>query len=122
MDVAEIDGTKLIQLKNPWGRHEWKGAWADGSKEWTSKRKNMIYQHMKAKGTLQTNVGEEDGIFWMSLTDFFLHFEDLYVCRFFDDSWEQISYEDSWSVARGTAGGCRNYDTHSKNPMACVSV
>jgi hypothetical protein len=48
----------------------------------------MIYQHMKAKKTLQTDVGADDGIFWMSLTDFFLHFEDLNVCRFFDDTWD----------------------------------
>jgi len=43
LDVAEIDGTKLIQLANPWGGTEWKGAWGDDSAQWTQKRKNMIY-------------------------------------------------------------------------------
>lgn len=44
MDTAEIDGVKLIQLRNPWGDEtEWRGAWGDKSKEWTQKRKNAIY-------------------------------------------------------------------------------
>ena len=29
-------GVAMVQLRNPWGGHEWKGAWADGSKEWAA--------------------------------------------------------------------------------------
>jgi calpain len=90
----------LIQLRNPWGDEtEWRGAWGDDSKEWTQKRKNAIYQHMRARGFAATEIGVDDGIFWISLTDFFLNFNDLYLCRFFDDEWQGIDYDGSWSVA-----------------------
>jgi hypothetical protein len=29
-------GKRFIRIRNPWGKTEWTGRWADGSKEWTS--------------------------------------------------------------------------------------
>lgn len=47
LDVTIIDGTKLLQIRNPWGDEtEWKGAWGDNSKEWTEKRKKIAYERM----------------------------------------------------------------------------
>ena len=35
MDAREINGQRLLKLRNPWGKKEWTGAWSDGSEEWT---------------------------------------------------------------------------------------
>lgn len=35
MDAKEVNGEKLLKLRNPWGKKEWNGAWADGSEQWT---------------------------------------------------------------------------------------
>ena len=34
MHVVECEGVCLLQLRNPWGQHEWKGAWAASSDDW----------------------------------------------------------------------------------------
>lgn len=48
LDVYEVEGNKLIQLRNPWGEEtEWLGAWSDKSKEWTERRRRIVYERMQ---------------------------------------------------------------------------
>ncbi len=35
LDVREVRGERLIKLRNPWGKTEWKGDWSDKSARWT---------------------------------------------------------------------------------------
>lgn len=51
--------SRLVQLRNPWGRFSWTGAWADDWPDWPP--------HLKR--ALCTNRGE-DGLFWMDFEDF----------------------------------------------------
>lgn len=123
LDVMEIEGTKLIQLRNPWGDEtEWKGPWGDKSKEWTERRKRMAYDRMQQRGYQIEEIGKNDGIFWMSLPDFFKNFEQLFLCRFFGPEFTEISYQSEWSKAKGTAGGCSNFNTVGKNPQLQLKV
>ena len=62
---------KLIQLRNPWGRHEWTGPWADGSKEWE--------QNPKVR-RICAPAAADDGAFWMSWEDFSAIFSSIDVC------------------------------------------
>eukprot|EP00439_Symbiodinium_sp_Y106_P075253 s1357_g14.t2 len=108
--VEEVEGNRLLQLRNPWGSTEWKGKWSDGDKDsWTQKMKKKL-------GYVNAN----DGSFWMAFEDFVNHYRSVYICRLFDDSWNRVFVNSEW---RGeTAGGCRNYPTYDKNPKIQLSI
>ena len=76
LDFFELEGTKLVQLRNPWGdATEWKGAWGDNSPEWTEARKNAIYAFQESQGYERDIIGKGDGIFWMAYDDFLKNFD-----------------------------------------------
>jgi len=105
LQVREVDGHKLVQIRNPWANEvEWNGPWSDMSPEWTDRMKH------KLKYTPQA----ADGVFWMSWQDFQLHFRSLYVCRIYPPEM-RYSVRGQW---RGpTAGGCQDFDTWHLNPQ-----
>ncbi|CAI5478211.1 unnamed protein product [Closterium sp. Yama58-4] len=74
--AVEIKGTRLVQVRNPWGQSEWTGRWADGSPEWTA-------EWMTA---LNHRFGD-DGAFWMSYDDFLATFTVLDRARIFTPEW-----------------------------------
>lgn len=110
LDVAVVDGFQLIQVRNPWGREEWKGDWSDNSPLWTRRRKAKVDYR-----------DADDGRFWMAWHDFVIHFAELYVCRFFDDErWPfrgEISSAWDPTLTVSTAGGCTKYKSVVNNPQ-----
>lgn len=41
--VREVDGHKLVQIRNPWANEvEWNGPWSDSSPEWTDRIKHKL--------------------------------------------------------------------------------
>jgi len=62
---------RLVKLRNPWGRGEWKGEWSDNSPLWTP----------QLKAQLQV-TNEDDGIFYMSWDHFQKYFNDFDVCYY----------------------------------------
>ncbi|OAR00102.1 hypothetical protein LLEC1_04404 [Akanthomyces lecanii] len=74
--VVEIENQRLILLRNPWGQGEWKGAWADGSKEWSP-------EWMKKLG----HKFGEDGEFWICYEDLLRHYQCFERVRLFGPEW-----------------------------------
>ncbi|KAL5976765.1 Calpain-type cysteine protease dek1 [Asimina triloba] len=105
LQVREVDGHKLVQIRNPWANEvEWNGPWSDSSPEWTDRMKHKLKHVPQAK----------DGIFWMSWQDFQIHFRSIYVCRVYPPEM-RYSVHGQW---RGySAGGCQDYDTWHQNPQ-----
>ena len=71
----------LFRIRNPWSQGEWNGDWCDSSKLWDSKAKSQVSFDNK-----------DDGIFFMSDTDFFKYFTHVEICYMLFDS-EAVIYE-----------------------------
>ncbi|OMP09116.1 hypothetical protein COLO4_05794 [Corchorus olitorius] len=105
IQVREVDGHKLVQIRNPWANEvEWNGPWSDSSSEWTDRMRHKLKHVPQSK----------DGIFWMSWQDFQIHFRSIYVCRVYPPEM-RYSVHGQW---RGySAGGCQDYNSWHQNPQ-----
>ncbi|KAK9274194.1 hypothetical protein L1049_019008 [Liquidambar formosana] len=105
LQVREVDGHKLVQIRNPWANEvEWNGPWSDSSPEWTDRMKHKLKHVPQSK----------DGIFWMSWQDFQIHFRSIYVCRIYPP---EMCYSVHGQWRGYSAGGCQDYDTWHQNPQ-----
>lgn len=76
MDAVERKRQRLLKVRNPWGSYEWRGAWSDGSEQWT-------VEWMKE---LNHKFGD-DGMFWISYEDLLQKYSEFDRTRLFDESW-----------------------------------
>ena len=72
--------TKLVQVRNPWGSTEWKGAWGDKSRKWTAKLKEEAGFDKK-----------NDGVFFMSLHAYRKFFGATWI-NFDTSDWSRTSF------------------------------
>eukprot|EP01099_Mayorella_cantabrigiensis_P008777 TRINITY_DN855_c0_g1_i17.p1 TRINITY_DN855_c0_g1~~TRINITY_DN855_c0_g1_i17.p1 ORF type:complete len:572 (+),score=132.94 TRINITY_DN855_c0_g1_i17:1201-2916(+) len=113
IDCQEVHGHKLVRIRNPWGEHEWNGAWGDGSPEWTP----------EIKAHFNYEFGD-DGTFFMCFEDFVQQFNRIQVLLLMTDDvgeiWDKQVFESEWKG--DTAGGCLNHSTWTKNPQFSLEV
>ncbi|KAI0242489.1 Calpain-A [Lamellibrachia satsuma] len=117
--------TRLIRLRNPWGKKEWTGDWSDRSKLWQDVSE-------KDKSTLELKI-ENDGEFWMSFEDWKKNFKELQICYLTPESsvidyrrkqWRMEAKHGEW-VPGVSAGGCGNppnEDMYWTNPQYHVTL
>jgi hypothetical protein len=86
-DVRQVNGHRLIKLRNPPGDHEeWKGDWSDKSPLWSRKLKKKL-GHSDA----------DDNTFFISFDDFCNVFRNLYVCKYYNPlKWYEIAHPGVW--------------------------
>jgi hypothetical protein len=71
--------TRLVNLRNPWGKGEWKGEWCSTDKRWTPALRNTL--------NLTSN---DDGLFYMPFESFVQLFSDFQIC-YYHDSYKYAS-------------------------------
>ena len=75
LDVEEFRyengaSVRLVRLRNPWGRKEWRGKWSNNWPDWP--------EHLKAQVSVYAN---NDGCFWISFQDVLKYFYDITICK-----------------------------------------
>ena len=107
LSVREIQTLKLIRIRNPWGKGEWRGAFSDDDDSWDN-----------YKG-LREALGHElkdDGIFWMEFNDWYKYYNKLYIAKIFPITWEQYSIPCAW---KGKTNGGRKFLVIISTPIHC---
>lgn len=74
MHAISVEGYNLLLLRNPWGHGEWKGDWSDGSKLWET-HPNVTKEVGDGRSV------EDDGRFWIEISDFKNIFASVDTCR-----------------------------------------
>lgn len=94
IDVQEADGYKLVYLINYWNRGKWNKQFGQEDEAWETNKA------LKAKLDYEAVL---DATFWMTFDDWMSHFNTLYYCRLFSNSWSQYCLTGEWIDT--TSGG-----------------
>jgi hypothetical protein len=76
LKAVEVEGKRLVKVRNPWGQSEWTGPWSDGSKEWTPEWMIKLNHRF-----------DDDGIFWISYEDLKRKYQLFSRTRIFGPEW-----------------------------------
>ena len=112
LGTVEAGDQRFVHLRNPWGRGDWRGPWANASTQWDDFPE--VLAEVSGDPTVNWSRDGADGTFLMAFEDFCARFDVLHVCRLFpDDEWKQYKVVSSWA-GKTAAGPDGAYEAAAK--------
>ena len=118
LQVREVLGQKLLQLKNPWAKLQWKGAYSSADQRWADARlrKALNYDPDTARQ-------HDNGVFWIDYASLLKYFQGVYL------NWNpqlfahSTSHHGQWPKRVKIAGEVRDDTTNlGHSPQYAMSV
>jgi hypothetical protein len=116
---------RLLRLRNPWGKSEWKNAWSDKSAERQKYKKDILTYIASLPPDERFNPEANDGTFLMHYDDWKDNFSSLFLNIDFPEDWTGVRFKSAWT--KSNSGGLPRahekalLEKYAKNPQFLVS-
>ena len=118
LQVREVLGQKLLQLKNPWAKLQWKGAYSASDKRWADAKLRQALNY-DPSGAMQ----HDNGVFWIDYESLLRFFQGVYL------NWNpqlfahSTSHHGQWPKRMPIAGEVRDDSSNlGRNPQYGLSI
>lgn len=96
-DKSKKNMIKLLRLRNPWGKSEWKFAWSDKSKEKQMYEEDIDNYIQSLPPDEQFDPNKDDGTFMMHYNDWRDQFSTLFLNIDFPEDWTGVRFKSAWT-------------------------
>jgi len=123
-DPTTKETFKILRLRNPWGKSEWKGAWSGNSEE-CKKYKPQLEEYVQSlPPDEQFDLDADDGTFFIPFDEWKDNFSTLFINIDFPDEWTGIRFKSAWTKSNSgglpTAYEKEKLEQYAKNPQFLV--
>jgi hypothetical protein len=105
-DVFELDAPdkdkdrkthRLLRVRNPWGRGEWTGKWADDSEEAELHEQKILNYIAELEDDEKFEPFKNDGTFLINFQSWRDVYNKIFVANDFPDDWWAVRFSSAWT-------------------------